>query len=120
MNESTPRLGDTIDDYCPRCRHLLNHNVASLVGGKVVKVICQTCHSEHPYRYAEAPPKKKPSPRPALFKEILAKAAPVPAAAPAGPAPPLQEETPAPKKKKAAPPARYISRHKTRPPRGGR
>jgi hypothetical protein len=120
MDEPTPRLGDTIDDYCPRCRYLLNHNVASLVDGKVVKVVCLTCHSEHPYRYAEAPAKKAPSARAALFKEILGKAAPVPAAARVAPAPPLAEETPAPKKKKAAPPARYISRLKTRPPRGGR
>jgi len=31
MIEPIPRLGDTIDDYCPRCRLLLNHAVASLV-----------------------------------------------------------------------------------------
>jgi hypothetical protein len=119
MFESVPRLGDVIDDYCPRCRLLLNHAVASLVDNKVVKVVCQTCHSEHPYRHAEIPPKKKPSPRQKLFAEVLSKAAP--ASAPKAGA----EEAPDPEaeeraKKKAAAPARYISRHGTHPPRGKR
>jgi hypothetical protein len=30
MSERVPRLGDVLDDYCPRCRLLLNHDVASL------------------------------------------------------------------------------------------
>jgi hypothetical protein len=116
MPEEIPRLGDTIDDYCPRCRLLLNHAVASLVDNKVVKVICQTCHSEHPYRNAQVPEKKRPGARAALFDQVLAKAGPVAEAAP----PP--EESPAsdpvaPKKKKAAAEARYISRHKSKPPR---
>jgi hypothetical protein len=117
MSEPVPRLGDVIDDYCPRCRLLLNHAVASLVEGKVVKVICQTCHTEHPYRNAEMPEKKKPGARDKLFAEVLAKGG---ASGPAEPSPaPLPEpETQAPKKKKAATAARYISRHKTRPPRG--
>ncbi len=50
MGGTEYRLGDLIDDYCPRCRLLLNHAVASLVDRKVVKVICQTCYTEHPYR----------------------------------------------------------------------
>lgn len=75
MSEPVPRLGDVIDDYCPRCRLLLNHAVASLVQAKVVKVVCQTCHSEHPYRNGEVPQKKKPSPRNVLFEQVLQKAA---------------------------------------------
>ena len=114
MAEPLPRLGDLIDDYCPRCRLLLNHAVASLVDGKVVKVICQTCHSEHPYRHAEVPPKKKPGVRAALFDQVLAKAAPA-TEAPSPAAKPTEPE--ARKKKRAAAPARYISRHKTKHPR---
>jgi len=117
MHESIPRLGDLIDDYCPRCRLLLNHAVASLVGSEVVKVICQTCHSEHPYRHAEVPQKKKPGSRQKLFTEVLSKTAPAgeaedPAEQPA------EDEPAAPKKKRATVSARYISRHKTRPPKG--
>jgi hypothetical protein len=118
MIEPVPRLGDTIDDYCPRCRLLLNHAVASLVDNKVVKVVCQTCHTEHPYRNAELPPKKKPSPRAVLFEQVLVKTASTPEADPEAPAEePAQVEPEPPKKKKVATPARYISRHKTKPPR---
>jgi hypothetical protein len=113
------RLGDVIDDYCPRCKLLLNHAVASMVGGNVVKVVCQTCHSEHPFKNAAVPPKKKFGPKAVLLNQLLATAAP----AGLDPAPvdkPLEpEETAEPRKKKrAAAPARYISRHATRPPRG--
>ncbi|MGO8733444.1 MAG: hypothetical protein ACLQVM_11690 [Terriglobia bacterium] len=119
MIEPVPRLGDTIDDYCPRCRLLLNHAVASLVDGKVVKVICQTCHTEHPYRNAELPPKKKPTPRAALFEQVLVKTTSSPEVEPEAPAeePAQVVEPEPPKKKKVATPARYISRHKTKSPR---
>ncbi len=119
MFEPVPRLGDVIDDYCPRCRLLLNHAVASLVDNKVVKVVCQTCHTEHPYRNAEIPPKKKPSPRQKLFKDVLSKAAPASTPKPAVEEPP-DSESEKPTKKKMAAPARYITRHGARPPRDKR
>ena len=56
MSDRLPRLGDVIDDYCPRCRLLLNHDVTSLFGGEVAKVTCRTCHNTHDYRNAEVPP----------------------------------------------------------------
>jgi hypothetical protein len=119
MTPSVPRLGDVIDDYCPRCKLLLNHAVASMVDVTVVKVVCQTCHSEHPFKNATVPPKKRSGPKAALMAEVLAKMAP---AAPEAPAEEAPAETPSAeeprKKKRAATPARYISRHATRPPRG--
>ncbi len=116
MSDHAHRLGDVIDDYCPRCRLLLNHAVAGMVEGKVMKVICQTCHSEHPYKHAKVPPKKKPSPRQALFEQVLSKAAPVATASEPAPEPVPAPEAPPPKKKSVSPPARYISRHKGKPP----
>jgi hypothetical protein len=115
------RLGDEIDDYCPRCKLLLNHAVASMMGSDVVKVVCQTCHSEHPYKNAMVPPKKKSGPCAKLMDQVLAKVAPAaPDLAPEE-SPPEPEESPEPpKKKRVAAPARYISRHATRPPRGKR
>jgi hypothetical protein len=101
------RLGDLIDDHCPRCRLLLNHAVASMMNGQVVKVICQTCYSEHAYHRGQGG-KKKSTPRSTLFDQVLAKVSTV--------APP-EPEPPAPEKKPAAE-ARYISRHKGKPPRG--
>ncbi len=108
MAEHEYRLGDLIDDYCLRCRLLLNHAVASMMDGQVVKVICQTCFTEHAYRRGEGGKKKPSNPRATLFDQVLAKAAPVAEAV----------DPPAPAKKKTtAAPARYITRHKTRPPR---
>jgi hypothetical protein len=106
MNGSPPRLGDLVDDYCPRCRLLLNHAVASMVGNQVAKVICQTCLSEHAYMDGKEAKKKK-TPRETLFDQVLAKAAPVSANDPE----PVE-------KKKPAVEARYITRHKARPPKG--
>jgi len=119
MSEPVYRLGDLIDDYCTRCRLLLNHAVASMVDGKVVKVVCETCHNEHPYRKSEVPEKKKKAAgtRAHLFDQVLAKAAPSPAAA----EPVVEAKTgapPPPKKKRTPTAARYITRHQTRPPRG--
>ena len=105
MDEREYRLGDLIDDYCPRCRLLLNHAVASLMNGQVVKVICQTCYSEHAYHHGQGG-KKKSAPRATLFDQVLAKVSPAePPAAPAPKPKPLTE-------------ARYISRHQGKPPRG--
>jgi hypothetical protein len=105
MSDIPPRLGDLIDDYCPRCRLLLNHAIASMVRNQVAKVICQTCLSEHPYLDGKESKKKK-TPRETLFDQVLAKAAPV-----STPDPPEAE------KKKPAAEARYTSRHKGKPTR---
>ncbi len=96
------RLGDLVDDYCVRCRLLLNHAIASMVEGQVVKVICQTCFTEHAFRHGEGGKKKIP-PRTTLFDQVLANAAPEPTQL-------VEEAAPAPAKRKG-PVARYISRH---------
>lgn len=116
MSEQAYRLGDLIDDYCPRCRLLLNHAVASMVDGKVVKVVCQTCHNEHAYRHGQGgkEKKKKASPRATLFDQVLA------GATTATNPPSVPSESKPGKKKKTGTPARYISRHKTPPPRSRR
>ncbi len=115
MTEQSYRLGDPIDDYCPRCRLLLNHAVASLVEGEVAKVICQTCYTEHPFHEGKSAKKKKPATgRATLFDQVLARTGSTPAADPPGNA--RQN----PKRKKPAPPTRYISRHKAGPPKKGR
>jgi hypothetical protein len=59
MADRPLRLGDVIDDYCPRCRLLLNHDVASIGEGKVMKVTCRTCHNTHDYRNAQVPVRRK-------------------------------------------------------------
>ena len=69
------RLGDVIDDYCPRCRLLLNHDIASLTSGQVAKVTCRTCHNTHDYRHAQVPPKRKSAKKEdkkSLIEQVLA------------------------------------------------
>jgi hypothetical protein len=85
MAERPPRLGDVIDDYCPRCRLLLNHDVASLFEGAVAKVTCRTCYNTHDYKHAQVPPRRsaKKNEKKSLIAEVLAGMTPPPAAAPA-------------------------------------
>jgi len=74
MADRPPRLGDVIDDYCPRCRLLLNHDVASLFESAVAKVTCRTCYNTHDYRQGQAPPKRvsKKQPKLNLMDQVLA------------------------------------------------
>jgi len=88
MPDRAPRLGDVIDDYCPRCRLLLNHDVSSLFGDEVAKVTCRTCHNTHDYRHAQVPQKRKSAKKEdkkSLIEQVLASMPrpPEPAAPPA-------------------------------------
>jgi len=64
------RLGDIIDDYCPRCRLLTNHSVVAMVEEEVKKVICRTCEYSHDYKYAKGADKKKQ--KQSAYDEVLA------------------------------------------------
>ncbi len=70
------RLGDDIDDYCVRCKRVMNHNVVSVVDGKPAKVRCRTCHSDHDFRNEQPPPPKVDPKKAALFNEVLKKVSP--------------------------------------------
>jgi len=78
-----PRLGDDIDDYCVRCKRVMNHSIVSVVNGEAAKVRCRTCHSDHDYRHELAPPPKVDPRKAALFNEVLKKVSPEAAALPA-------------------------------------
>ena len=89
MGDRPLRLGDVIDDYCPRCRLLMNHDVASMTGSEVAKVTCRTCHNTHDYRHAQVPAKRKTKGKQAqtLMEEVLSSLPPAPTPPPAPPAP---------------------------------
>ena len=103
IDDRPPRLGDLIDDHCPRCKRLMNHAIASFVGDKVAKVICQTCYSEHPFLEGK---EKKKAPKATAFDQVLAKVAP-------SSSPPEAE---AGKKPKAKSGSRPLIRHKAKTP----
>ena len=92
MSERPVRLGDVTDDYCPRCRLLLNHDIASLFEGAVAKVTCRTCFNTHDYRHAQVPPKRKTKKdeKKSLMDQVLA-GMPAPPAAPPPPAAPIRK-----------------------------
>ena len=89
MSERPVRLGDVIDDYCPRCRLLLNHDVASIYQEAVAKVTCRTCFNTHDYRQGQVPPKRKSKKddKKSLIDQVLAGMAPPPEPPPAPAAP---------------------------------
>ena len=70
MDDRRVRLGDVIDDYCPRCRLIMNHGVVGMVGDDVKKVRCNTCISEHSFRHGKLPARKKAEAE-KLFQEVL-------------------------------------------------
>ncbi|HET9482143.1 MAG TPA: hypothetical protein VFP98_10335 [Candidatus Polarisedimenticolia bacterium] len=87
MSERRIRLGDVVDDYCSRCRLLLNHGVMALAGETILKVRCNTCSTEHPYRNGKLPKRRKDPVRQA-FDELMSRmpggAAPSPPVGPPG------------------------------------
>jgi hypothetical protein len=70
------RLGDDIDDFCVRCKRIMNHAVVSVISAAPAKVRCRTCHSDHDYRHEQAPPPKVDARKAALFQEVLKKVNP--------------------------------------------
>ena len=70
------RLGDEVDDFCVRCKRVMNHNVVSVLDGQPAKVRCRTCHSDHDFRHEQPPPPKVDARKAALFNEVLKKVSP--------------------------------------------
>jgi hypothetical protein len=99
MEQRPLRLGDILDDYCPRERRVTNHAVVAMIEDAVRLTRCTTCDAEHDYKGGKAPRRrvKKESPA-ALYKEVLAgmPEAPVAPVAPAlaAPVPALAVEPP--------------------------
>jgi hypothetical protein len=44
------KVGGEVDAFCTRCELTLAHTIHAVVGGKPVKVECNTCHGVHRYR----------------------------------------------------------------------
>lgn len=73
MQQRQLRLGDTLDDYCPRERRLTNHAIVAMVGPDVKQTRCTTCDTEHEYKHAKVPRQRRKSDTPAaLYSQVLA------------------------------------------------
>lgn len=72
MQQRQLRLGDILDDYCPRERRLANHTVVAMVGNDVRLTRCTTCDTEHPYKDGKVPRlRKKKTSVEAAYDEVL-------------------------------------------------
>ena len=72
MQQRQLRLGDILDDYCPRERRLANHTIVAMVGDVIRLTRCTTCDTEHPYKGGKAPRlRKKKTSVQAAYDEVL-------------------------------------------------
>jgi hypothetical protein len=67
------RLGDILDDYCPRERRVTNHAIVAMLGVDVKQTRCTTCEAEHEYKQAKVPRQRRKADTPAaLYTAVLA------------------------------------------------
>jgi hypothetical protein len=78
------KVGGEVDSFCTKCQLVLAHTVHAVMGGKPVKVECNTCHGVHRFKggaglapsraatgaRAERPARERPAV--AAFDELLA------------------------------------------------
>jgi len=85
MQQRRVRLGDVLDDYCPRERRVTNHAVVAMIEDDVKQTRCTTCDAEHEYKHAKVPAARR--------KKPVAAASLVPAEATESPALMASDET---------------------------
>jgi hypothetical protein len=91
MNQRRPKLGDILDDYCPRERRLTNHAIVAMVEDEVKLTRCATCDTEHEFKHGKMPTlRRKKDAVSAAYQEVLAAVTGETAAAPP-PEPAIQE-----------------------------
>jgi len=73
MQQRQLRLGDILDDYCPRERRVTNHAVVAMIGEEVKQVRCTTCDADHEFKHAKVPRQRRKTETPAaLYAQVLA------------------------------------------------
>jgi hypothetical protein len=73
MQQRQLRLGDILDDYCPRERRVTNHAVVAMIGADVKQTRCTTCDTEHEYKHAKVPRQRRKADTPAaLYAQVAA------------------------------------------------
>ena len=73
MQQRQLRLGDILDDYCPRERRVTNHVIVAMIAEDVKQVRCTTCDADHDFKHAKVPRQRRKSETPAaLYAQVLA------------------------------------------------
>lgn len=47
--------GSIVETQCTRCRQVMNHTIVAMVGEKIVRVECNTCHGTHVFHPVKVP-----------------------------------------------------------------
>jgi hypothetical protein len=72
MEQRRVRLGDIVDDYCPRERRITNHAVVAMIEDDIRLTRCTTCDAEHPFKNAQVPRRRKKDAPAAAYDQVLA------------------------------------------------
>jgi hypothetical protein len=83
MEQRPLRLGDVVDDYCPRERRVTNHAIVAIVEDVIRQTRCTACDTEHSYKGAREPRLRRKPGTEGLYEQVLAD---VSGGAPAAPA----------------------------------
>jgi hypothetical protein len=65
------RVGDIVDDYCPRERRVTDHAVVAMVADAIQQTRCTACDAEHAYKGGSAPKRRRKESPDALYNEVL-------------------------------------------------
>jgi len=71
MEQRLLRLGDIVDDYCPRERRVTNHAIVAIVEDAIRQTRCTTCDYEHVFKQAREP-RRRMKPVETLYEQVLA------------------------------------------------
>jgi hypothetical protein len=72
MQQRQLRLGDILDDYCPRERRVTNHVIVAMIAEDVKQVRCTTCDADHDFKHARVPRQRRKTETPAaLYAQVL-------------------------------------------------
>jgi len=72
MQQRQLRLGDILDDYCPRERRVTNHAIVAMIGEDVKQTRCTTCDADHEYKHAKVPRQRRKTETPAaLYAQVV-------------------------------------------------
>jgi hypothetical protein len=99
MEQRPLRLGDIVDDYCPRERRITNHAIVAIVEDAIRQTRCSTCDADHVYKQGKEPLRRRREAPPAVGEAAGSPESPASAAPPAPtPAPvvPIPATVPAP------------------------
>jgi hypothetical protein len=78
MQQRRVRLGDILDDYCPRERRITNHVVVAMIEDAVKQTRCSTCDADHEYKQAKVPAPRRKKPEASLVAGAAVARPPVP------------------------------------------